>query len=165
MKMKRWFVVYTKPKKEWWAEDNINRMGFETFLPRYERMGMERPLFPRYLFVRFDPEGDPSWPSIRYARGVVRIVSFHENGRPTPVPQRVIEEIKGRQDERGLVRLGKLPSEPKEGDPVRIIDGPLRGLEGIFLEDLKDGERVIILLSLMGRQVKVTLEGELLDSR
>ncbi|HID55290.1 TPA: hypothetical protein EYP37_02085 [Candidatus Poribacteria bacterium] len=160
--MKRWFVVYTKPRKERWAEDNINRIGFETFLPRYERGGVEKPLFPRYLFVRFDPDSDPSWPSIRYARGVVRIVSFGENGTPTPVPEAVIEEIKSRQDDRGLIRLGRLPSDPKEGDRVRIADGPFKGLEGIFAEDLKDGERVIVLLSLMGRQVKVDIEGRFL---
>lgn len=161
--MKQWFVVYTKPRKEWWAEENINRMGFETFLPVYERAGKLRPLFPRYLFVRFSLTEDSAWSSIRYARGTVRFVSFGRDGTPAPVPDVIIEEIMNRRNEKGLVQLGKFLPRSKKGDPVRIVDGPFKGLEGIFDEELKDGEKVMILLSLMGRQVEVKLDRELLD--
>ena len=60
--MKRWFAVHTKAHREHQALDNLNRQGFEAWLPQYQKgrrhagraETVTRPLFPRYLFVAVD---------------------------------------------------------------------------------------------------------------
>ena len=70
----------------------------------------------------------------------------------------VIEAIRARVDQDGLVRIN--PAETLEaGDAVRVADGPFADLEGVFL-DLGDTERVSIMLSLLGREVKVTVNAD-----
>jgi transcriptional antiterminator RfaH len=69
------------------------------------------------------------------------------------VPSGVIAEIEARQDEKGLVKThGGCGF--NQGDRVRIIDGPLSDLEGLF-ECPTDEDRVTVLLNLLGREVKV----------
>ena len=157
----QWYAVYTKPQKEDWAQLNLQNMGLSTLLPKYRAQDRRkrtriRPLFPRYLFVQLDLNV-PGWTSVRYARGVTRLVGFSEDGTPSPVPNEVIEAIRQHQDEQGLVQL--VEAEPKfaEGETVRIVDGAFQGLEAIFSKHLKDGERVVVLLQLMERWVQVTL--------
>ena len=81
--------------------------------------------------------------------------SVHRRGRLSYLflPSDIITEIKARQDERGMVKLhAGCPF--KAGDRVKIIDGPLNDLEGLF-ECPTDEDRVTVLLNLMGREVKV----------
>ena len=85
---------------------------------------------------------------IFWPRGAVSLFCFAPDERFHPVA-----EIETRQDEMGLVKThGGCGF--KKGDPVRIIDGPLNDLEGLF-DCPTDEERVTILLQLMGREVKV----------
>lgn len=156
--MTHWCAVRTHARAEDKARFHLCRQGYEVFLPKHlkRRKHARRvdwvpvPLFPRYLFVAIDPETTP-WRAIRSTVGVGDLVCF--DGRPAPVPPGIIAEIAARQDDRGLVKtpmgLGFKP-----GDRVRIVDGPLCDLEGLF-DGANDDERVTILLQLMGRQVKV----------
>ena len=65
--MSRWYVVHTQANGEERARANLERQGFEVYLPRYlkhrrhaRRTGpVRRPLFPCYLFVRFDRARTP----------------------------------------------------------------------------------------------------------
>ena len=113
---------------------------------------MRRPLFPRYLFVRIDLDAE-QWRSVL---GTVGVISLVGGDPPAPVADTVIEAIKARCDAQGLVRI-----DPglglSEGQGVRIAEGPLADLEGVFLE-IDDQSRVAILLSLMGRRVRVQVD-------
>jgi len=165
--MKSWFAVYTKPLREEYANWNLINMGYETLLPisLMAKRGIKKkiPLFPRYLFVNFDPEKQPWW-SIKNCRGVTRLVSFHPDGFPTPVPDGFIDEIKLRMDEQGFVKLDILPSRLKPGDRVEISDGPFMGYQGVFLESLKGKDRVLILLNMLrGSSVKLYLSLDLIE--
>ena len=73
--------------------------------------------------------------------------------RPASVPTDIITEIMARQDEKGLVKA-YTGCTFKAGERVRIIDGPLNDLEGLF-HCVTDEERGTVLLNLMGREVKV----------
>jgi transcriptional antiterminator RfaH len=156
--MKGWYAVYTQPRSEDRAQDHLLRQGFEVFLPRYiKRRSHARrvtvvpaPLFPRYLFVAFDAS-QQRWRAIRSTRGVIDLVSNGDT--PVPVPQSIIDEMERRRDDDGYVLLAR-QVELKRGTKFRIDSGPFATHEAIF-ETIRDSDRVIALLSLMGREVVV----------
>ena len=51
--MERWFVLSTKPQKEFQVERLFHEGGFEAYCPRYKDAGRIRPFFSCYAFVRF----------------------------------------------------------------------------------------------------------------
>lgn len=154
--MKHWYAVYTHPRGEILAEENLLRQGFDVFSPRYlKRRSHARkidtvpaPLFPRYIFVSFDID-EAGWRVVRSTRGVVDLVRNRES--PAPVPGDVIDEIRQRQDENGFVVMDR-QLKLRRGDKIRIEAGPFASYEAIF-DTMRDNERVIALLSLLGRKV------------
>jgi len=154
----RWYVAHTHPRAEQQAMSHLIRQGFAVYLPRFikRRRHARRveqvaaPLFPRYLFVRFDP-AKARWRAIRSTVGVQDLVCHGES--PATVPDGVIDEIRAREDESGLVHLGRLmPLKP--GQKVRIVAGALCEQIGLF-ERMDERERVFVLLDLLGRRVRV----------
>jgi transcriptional antiterminator RfaH len=154
-----WYAVQTKPCGEEIARQSIASLDLETFLPRANREKVIRgvirqcirPLFPSYLFARFCPARHLH--SIRYSRGVCRVVSGGET--PLPVEDEIISEIGARLGDDGYVRLEEKAW--RQGDVVRVEDGPLRGCSGIFDRELDDRRRVVILLDVI-RQARIVLE-------
>ena len=81
MSERRWYVVHTQPNGEGRADLNLRRQGFATYLPRYARRRrharrqevVQRPLFPRYLFVTLDLARD-RWRAVHSTFGVNRLV-------------------------------------------------------------------------------------------
>jgi transcriptional antiterminator RfaH len=112
------------------------------------------PLFPRYLFVSLDIERE-RWRVINGTVGVVHLVCHGD--RPAPVPAGVVEEIRAREDESGAVVLA-VPSF-RRGAALRITHGPLAEQTGLF-EQMADQERVVLLLNLLGRDIRVTVPRE-----
>jgi len=91
------------------------------------------------------------WRAIRSTRGVIDLV---RNGLdPVPVPDAIIQEIKRRQDDKGLVLLGR-NLQLSDGDTFRIENGPLSSHLAIF-KAMRDESRVIALLRILGREVTV----------
>lgn len=158
MSARRWYVVHTQPNGEARADLNLRRQGFATYLPRYARRRsharrrevVKRPLFPRYLFVGLDVARD-RWRAIHSTFGVNRLVLAGE--APLPVPEGVIDEIRAREDDEGLIALG-LPAGVGPGSRVRLVDGIFADAKGV-LERIADDRRVAILLELLGREVRV----------
>ncbi len=158
--MDRWFVVYTHPREEAVAEENLVRQGFETYWPRYRRRvshaGKVREvaasLFPRYLFAAFDAS-ETGWRTIRSTRGVVDLV--RHGFEPVAVPARSIDEIRAREDEDGQVVLGR-QIELHKGQRIKLKGDAFKGHELIF-EAKKDSERVVALLNLLGREFEVSI--------
>jgi len=101
-----WLLLYTKARAESWADINLRKQGFETLLPRVRQRDGFGPLFPRYVFVG-GPAGS-DFRSARSTRGVLYVV--HCGEKPARVPLEVVEGIRARMDEHGLVEL--------EGRPV-----------------------------------------------
>jgi transcriptional antiterminator RfaH len=158
--MSCWYVVFCKPRQEVVAQANLEAQGFEVYLPRVRTrqfrrqrwVGAVEVLFPRYVFLRLDPQCQ-STDAVRSTRGAVGLVRF--GGFPATVPERVIATLKQREDE----DTGLHPDDRvqfKEGGAVRLIDGPLGGIEGVFSQYDGD-ERVIVLLELLGKANKVVV--------
>jgi transcriptional antiterminator RfaH len=158
---RRWYVVQSHPHAESKAAAHLERQGFATYVPRFlkRRRHARRtetvaaPFFPRYLFVAIDLTTQP-WLSIRSTIGVSKLVS---NGdMPTPVPLAVVEGLKRREDSNGFIEMNGRPSFAA-GESVRVIDGAFADCLGLF-EGLREGERVAVLLDLLGRKVRVVLD-------
>ena len=143
----RWYVVQCKPNQSFRAEDNLRNQGYECFHPLVHvdrikngrRCVIEESLFSGYLFVHLDSQLD-NWAPIRSTRGVSRVVAF--NGRPVPVSDELIGEIRERVSE--PIRLAGF----REGDPVRLVSGAFSGLDAVF-QSFDGEERAMILLTLM----------------
>jgi len=160
----RWYVIQTKPKQENRAESNLNAWGVETFAPRVRKSRKHsdaggttystKPLFPRYIFARFQVSS--LLHKIKFTRGVSWVVSF--GGAPTQVDDFVIDLIISRVGGDGLIRLGE---ELRRGDEVMIKEGPFSNLTGIFKRELKDSERVRILLTAVTYQSHIIVDRDL----
>lgn len=159
--MKRWYVAMTHTRSEEVARINLVRQGFRAYMPRYlkERRHARKttevrvPLFPGYIFVNIDME-EERWRPIRSTIGVRDLISFGE--LPTAVPAGIVEEIQRREDEAGIVPVAE-PVPFKVGDTVRLLSGPMRDAVGWF-ERVADKDRIVILLELLGRQVRLPIK-------
>ena len=161
--MTYWTAVHTHACEEDKAAYHLRRQGYTIYLPRFLKRRrharrtevVSAPFFPRYLFVAID-EAATAWRAIRSTCGVSNIVCFGD--RPARVPSAVVEEIQAREDERGFVVAGAGRTFSK-GEKVRIAEGPFRDLDGLFT-GVADEQRILLLLNLMGRQVKVRVSLE-----
>ena len=156
-----WYAVYTHVLKEWVARDHLERQGFASYLPVYRKVirharnvrEVERPLFPRYLFVRIACEGRAHHP-VRSTIGVNGMVCHGDV--PIPVPEHVIDSLKSKEDTEGVIVLGSAAAFSK-GDKVRISSGQFEGIEALFTE-MKDADRVVLLLRMMHSTWRVVVK-------
>ena len=153
-----WYAVSTKPHQEKQAELHIKQYGIECFLPllkkskiirRMRKMVIE-PLFPGYLFARFNL--DKHCRAVSYATGVRKIVEFGSG--PVELDVTMIDAIKERLND-GYVTL--MPVRPVQGQVVHIKGGPLAGLEAVFIREMTDQNRVLLLLNTLGFHAKLTM--------
>src|SRR5579885_3641651 len=146
-----WYLVRTKPQKERWVKDQLNNVAAEAFLPLLRSrircfgrmMTVVKPLFPCYLFARFNLK--ERYFDVKYTAGVHSLVSV--GGEPVVVPVSIVDEIKRRGVD-GIVELPRRKLAP--GQKIRIVDGPFRDIEAIFDRYLSGSERVAILLDAIG---------------
>jgi transcriptional antiterminator RfaH len=161
----KWFVAHTQPNGEVRAILNLQRQGFEAYLPRYLKPRRHArktdivpvPVFPRYVFVSIDLARQ-RWLSIRSTAGISRLVGSGDS--PLPVPAGIVEGLRSREDENGFVSL-RAPAGLQPGDKVRVLGGAFEECLGLF-EQITDEQRITILLDLMGRKVRVTLDSGLI---
>ncbi len=155
-----WYAINTHSKQEGRAESNLLAWNVKTFFPKYKSRRRQefraeptytaKPLFPGYIFARFDAV--TMLHNIRYTRGVRSVVSIGD--RPAPVADDVISLIMSRHGEDGFIRLGY---DINPGDEVVVRDGTFSGFEGVFERRMKDSERVLILLKTVTFQFRVVL--------
>jgi transcription antitermination factor NusG len=151
-----WYVTYTCPRHEKYVAHQLTERRIGSFLPLYtsvrcwkdRRKRLELPLFPGYVFVQMR-ERDRL--EILRLPGVVQFVCFQ--GRPARVPIAEIEAL--RQGMSGSVVVQPHPF-LKVGRRVRIVNGPLTGVEGIFVRR-KDQVRIVISISLIHRSVALEI--------
>jgi transcription antitermination factor NusG len=149
-----WYAVQTRPRHEKRVAAEVRAREIEEFLPVHRsrnrwRNGVtadvEIPLFPCYLFVRV-----PLCDRLRLL-GLPGVIGFAVNSaHPTALPQKDIEAL------RALSVVCRAEPHPflKEGDRVRLVAGPLTGMEGI-LSRRKQELRVVLSLDFIMRSVAV----------
>ncbi len=154
--MSNWYLIHTKIRQERVALENLERQGFECFLPliRAEKLRrgklqiLQEALFPRYLFIRLSTELESqSWAPIRSTLGVSRLVTFGQT--PARIDEDLLAAIRFQNEESEVLIRHFEP-----GEQVIVTDGPFVGVEAIY--QIADGEgRVILLLNILSKQVKM----------
>jgi transcriptional antiterminator RfaH len=153
-----WYVANTHVNGETVAAGHLQRQDFSVYLPLYKKLHsharrkewVSRPLFPRYLFVGVN-EANQHWQAIKSTIGINQLVSF--GGEPAPIGNSIIESLRAREDETGMVALASASTFQK-GDPVKFLDGALSNQIGLF-DSIDDKMRVTVLLDLLGRKLRV----------
>jgi transcription antitermination factor NusG len=151
--MSSWFVLNTKPKKEFQVERLFEEGGLNFYCPKYLHETKEKPFFPGYGFINF--EYPSQYKLVKYTRGVKRIIG-NEAG-PIPIPEEIIQQIQKREID-GFIELEKYGGIPEVGDEIEIMEGPMKGLRGVFRKEMTDKERVVILLSYVSYQGQLIIE-------
>jgi transcriptional antiterminator RfaH len=162
---RRWYLVYTKPRQENTALENLLRQQYEVYFPqirmwrtrRGHRQLVVEPLFPRYLFIHLDSQSD-NWVPIRSTLGVTSLVRF--GAEPARVPDPLIEYLVSRQDAEGLHEWAQPTL--KIGERARVVSGPLAGYEGILVAK-SSRERVVILLDMVSGQMRANLNPDQIE--
>jgi len=152
-----WYCVRSQPKHEHVAARNLRRYyGFEVLNPRlrFKRctnrgaVWVTEPVFPSYLFVRFD--WLYSLNTVIHTGGVAGVVHFG-NFWPT-IPAGVIDELRTIV---GAEEIRTVEQTIKPGDQVEITGGTFDGLKGVVTRVMPARERVGLLMDFLGRQTLV----------
>jgi len=156
-----WYVVHAAPHSEHRVCEYLGFLGLEAYAPQFPppprtkagsvRDRRSRWVFPRYIFFRTHPEFD-DWGRIRWAPGVHRLLE--SDGTPATIEDDVIEHLRYRIAERQLTSHRRW----REGQAISIVRGPLRMLDAIFDQELDAPNRVRILVTLLGRQIRVEVD-------
>lgn len=154
-----WYALQVWSRKEAFVSLHLQSLGYECFLPTHKCQRqwsdrikeLEQPLFPGYLFCRFDFQARR--PMVM-TPGVIQIVG---NGKtPLPIADAEIEKIQ-------IAVASEASRQPwpfiEVGERVRVNYGSLRGLEGILV-NIKGSHRVVVSISLLQRSVAVEVDLE-----
>lgn len=149
--MKRWFVAATRPHQEAKAAEHLERQSFEVWVPRMWRTRRHArrfdtvlsPLFPGYVFVKFDPKVEP-WRCINGTFGVRYLISGDRG--PSALPDTFVDQLKSRSEDGGLVEP---KTELQPGAQTRIVSGPFVDCIGTIV-GYDSAARVRLLLSVLG---------------
>ncbi len=152
-----WYAVYTRSRHEKTVAEQLVHKSVDHFLPLYETIRkwkngnfkVRLPLFPGYLFVHI-----PLRERLRVLQvpGVVQLVG--SSGVPLALPQAEIETIRD-----ALTKGLQAHPHPylKVGSRVRIISGPLEGLQGILLRK-KGRLRLVVSVDLIMRSISIDVD-------
>lgn len=152
-----WYAVQVRSRKESYVASQILGQGYECLLPTYKSVRkwsdrvkeLEQPLFPGYLFCRFDFQNRRP---VITTPGVLQIVGYGRTAIPVSD-----EEIQALQ----LAISSGMPKQPwpylEVGQRVRVIYGTLTGLEGILV-NVKGNHRVVLSVTLLQRSVAMEVE-------
>lgn len=152
-----WHALYTRHHHERVVAQALSGKGFEVFLPQYRAVhqwkdrqkDMMLPLFPNYVFVH---GGLDRMLNIVTTPGVHSVVGW--GARPANIPSEEIEAV------RRLVE-SPVPVEPHSfvncGDRVRVVAGPLKGIEGILVRRTR-GARLVLSVQMLSKAASVEVD-------
>ena len=153
----QWFAVHVRSNFERFVAAVLHSKGYNEFLPTYRRRRQwsdrvkeqDLPLFPGYLFCRFDYQN--RLPIISTS-GVVCIAGLGRD--PVPMQRQQLEAI-------WRITHCELSVSPwpllEVGDRVLMTGGPLRGIEGLLIES-KSSYRLVVSVTLLQRSVSVEVD-------
>ena len=156
-----WYAIWTRSNCERLVVDQLSAKAFTSLLPEMtvwtRRAGKSRlvhvPIFPGYLFVHHVMD-KTTYVEILKARGVVRILDGGWS-RLTPIPAHEVDSIQ-RLSTAGVEVYPSLYFH--QGDRVRVVEGPLEGIEGLFVRDKPSQGRLILSINLLRSSVAVEID-------
>ena len=156
---KKWFIAQIKPNSYLSATLNLERQGFETFLPKMEITQRQKNkfivknvyVFPGYIFVSFDPQ-IIAWSKINSTYGVSKILAF--NKKPSEISSDLILELKIRYE----INSNSMQNEKlQKGDSIKFYTGPFADLLA-KIESVDENNRIWVLLEAMGGHRRLKLQ-------
>lgn len=157
-----WYAVRVLARHEKRVAQLLTAAGIRAYLPLMRtvrqwsdrRKIVELPLFPGYLFVHCAMDAGNRVRVLGASRSILAIVG--SGPRPVPIPAVEIESIRTLLDsDTPLTTLDRLP----RGARVRVVDGPLAGIEGVVVSP-KGKRRIVCSVELLGRSVRADLSAE-----
>jgi transcription antitermination factor NusG len=159
-----WLVARVHPRKEEFALRNLAQQSFRTFCPRFSRM-IKRgrstitalaPLFPGYIFVK-EQAGSAPLRSVKGTFGIQQVLggSWSTGGA---VPEKVMAALFARCPQ-GIA--SRIKPEFCRGETIRVLVGPLANKIAV-IEDFDDAGRVSILFDLLGRELSIKVQDNML---
>lgn len=149
-----WWAIYTRHQHEKVVADMLTARGFDIFLPLFEstrqwkdrRKTLSLPLFPCYLFIRGGLERRLQ---VVTTPGVHMVL--YRGDHVAMVPQDEIEAV-----QRALASSARVEPHPylKCGMRVRVIQGPIEGVQGILVRK-KNLCRLVISVDMLSQSVAV----------
>ena len=152
-----WRAIYTRHQHEKMIAQVLSAKGLQVFLPLYNStrrwkdrtVQLSLPLFPCYLFLRGMEERRLE---VVTTPGIVSVLTV--NGEPAAIPESEIESVR-----RAIERGNRVEPHPflRCGDRVRVVAGPLQGLEGILVRK-KNLCRLVLSVELLERSAAVEVD-------
>ena len=154
----KWYAVYTRSRAEKKAQNELEQKGIECYLPlktvrrRWGKQSrvIDVPLITCYLFVRVSYR---EYYDVLIAQGVMRYVCF--DGAPAEIPDRQIENLKRflkEESERVEVTSERIA----KGDLIRVVEGPLQGVEAEVAE-VRGKRRLLLRFKTLGCSIHIDL--------
>ncbi len=162
--MKNWIAVYTKSRHEQIVVNELNKKNIESYCPMFKerRQWSDRkkwvhfPLFRSYVFANIEINENIY---VLQTIGVNKIVKFQE--KISIIPNQVIDNIKN------IIEGGYNVEQADyfiKGDEVRVVSGPLKGLDGVVL-DLRGANKIIIKIEAIQQAFSVEISSGLIKSK
>lgn len=158
LRNRSWFAVSVKARHEKRVAFSLGGKGYPVFLPTYRKRNKDRrafdlPLFPGYVFSCLEPA------AAHRVLTIPGVYSILGNSRgPEPIPDQEIEIVRTVVESRSTpVPWPYLPS----GQKVCVVDGPLRGVQGVVV-DAADQKWLVLSIDFLQRSVAVKVEREAL---
>lgn len=152
-----WYALHVRSQHEKMVFAQLDAKRYETFLPLYSARHrwsdrwktVSLPLFPGYVFCRFDARQRSS---IMTTSGVIDLV--RTGSQPAPIESSEIESVRA-------VVASKLAAEPfgslVKGQSVKLVSGPLTGVTGTLME-IREDFRFVVSVQLLNRSVSVEID-------
>lgn len=157
MKIRKWYALYTKPRHEFKALEQITALDIDTYLPTTtvikqwsdRKKKITEPLFKSYIFVCAD-ESERNLSLT--ADAVIKTIFF--NGKPAAIPDWEIENLKHMltNSDKVTVHNGII-----RGNIVKIESGPMMGIEGVVSYVSRDERTLSVSIEMLNRSVIVSL--------
>lgn len=160
--MKRWYLLYCKRGEQPRARLNLENQGVECYYPeicvekvqRGKKKVVHEPLFPSYMFIRFDFEVGPTFTTIRSTRGVIDFVRF--GPQPKEIEGDLIVQLKQTEPE---MPFGQSQTMPQKGQRIYVSGGQFAGIDAIYQEP--DGDkRSIMLVKMINQNVEMSIDNK-----
>ncbi len=165
---KRWYVLHTYSGYEENVSRNLRQRIesmdmedkiFDVLIPTEKKIKIKNgkrkivteKIFPGYVLVQMIVTDD-SWYVVRNTPNVTGFVGAGTT--PTPIAEKEIQDLQRRMG----IEEPTFKIEVVVGDPVRIVDGPFKEMEGKVAEVDESRGKVKVLVSMFGRETPVELD-------
>ena len=154
--MEKWIAVYTKSRHEKVVIQELEKKNIEAYCPILKerrqwndrKRWVEFPLFRSYVFVKIELKNSLY---ILQTMGVHHIIKFQ--GKISTIPDGIIQNIKSMID--GGFTVEQVEYFVK-GDEVKVVDGPLKGMEGIVVK-IKNENKLVIKVAEIQQAIAVQI--------